>query len=254
MKADDVIRDIGSSPSLSSAISSLRALRANRAATSRRSCFCEDTSPRQGIVEHRPRNIAPLLRVILRDDDHISRYPKRIQYSTQPNHLLRLTYHRRLNYKEVEVTIDPCVTPAVRPKEDHLPVRRRSCSQKTARSVHDLRSSHGTEATAASGYGRSWDSNQGPISYQDGRFGWSMGRNTAWILGIRGWLAEWAETPKVRVLRSISGDIGRAAICPGPVAGHRTAESNGRSKQLRRRCSGLRTWIWALLGPRFNAA
>jgi hypothetical protein len=53
LEADDVVRDIRIVPSLSSVVSALRALRANRAATSHRSCFGEDTSLRQRVVKHR---------------------------------------------------------------------------------------------------------------------------------------------------------------------------------------------------------
>jgi hypothetical protein len=73
VEADDIIRDVGVVCELFERDLIAASLAANRTATSRRSCFGEDTSLRQRIMEHRAGNIAPLLSVVMRDDHDVGR-------------------------------------------------------------------------------------------------------------------------------------------------------------------------------------
>jgi hypothetical protein len=73
----------GSSPSFWRAISSLSALRANRAARSPRSGFYEDTSLCQRVVDQCAGNVTPRLSLLLRHDHDIRSDPQRIEHSEE---------------------------------------------------------------------------------------------------------------------------------------------------------------------------
>jgi hypothetical protein len=108
VKADEVVRHVRIVCELLERYliaSSLRALRAKRTARSLRSCFGEDTSLRQSVVEHRPRNVAPFLDIVARHDHNVGGDSERVEHIPESHHLLGLARDRRLDDEKVEVAV-----------------------------------------------------------------------------------------------------------------------------------------------------
>jgi hypothetical protein len=79
VEADQVVGYVRIICELVEAISSLRALRENRAARSRRSGFGEDTALSERVVDERPGHVAPCVRVLARDDNNVCGDPEGVE-------------------------------------------------------------------------------------------------------------------------------------------------------------------------------